>query len=205
MQGLHFFFMPMYHSIDSWFEMDRNRITFTTLLIQLIQTNFKHFHSSSWWYVKITEVSGIRTNEVKMAVQRHFHFETVLERSWKLRLLQLLAEMQSLVATWEHLAPNKGNRGRDRMRRDTHPSWWPGTQCTDLSSCPCCLGPARKQEKPFSVFFSYELMYYLAIAITMLSIKCVPTVKSAQRRSTFSGFFGPPFLLSLTINFSLEE
>ncbi len=44
-------------------------------------------------------------------------------------------------------------------------------------------------------------MYFLAVAITVVG----PTVKRAQRRSTFSGFFGPPFLLSFTINFSLEE
>lgn len=31
------------------------------------------------------------------------------------------------------------------------------------------------------------------------------TVKRAQRRSTFSGFFGPPFLLSFTMNFSLQS
>lgn len=31
------------------------------------------------------------------------------------------------------------------------------------------------------------------------------TVKRAHRRSTFSGFFGPPFLFSFTINFSLQE
>lgn len=33
---------------------------------------------------------------------------------------------------------------------------------------------------------------------------CV-TVKRAHRRSTFSGFFGPPFLFSFTMNFSLQE
>lgn len=30
-------------------------------------------------------------------------------------------------------------------------------------------------------------------------------MKRAHRRSTFSGFFGPPFLLSFTMNFSLQE
>lgn len=33
---------------------------------------------------------------------------------------------------------------------------------------------------------------------------CV-TVNSAHSRSTFSGFFGPPFLFSLTMNFSLKH
>lgn len=62
----------------------------------------------------------------------------------------------------------------------------------------------RHVNMPWQNMINFKVCEHFSKVIKCKNIKFL-TVKSAQRRSTFSGFFGPPFLFSFTMNFSLQE